>query len=144
MICTIFFVSGLGTLLQTILGDRLPIIQGGSFAFIPPTLSLAAAVKAGGGYANEQERFLLTMQIVSGGVIGSGIVVFFIGATGLIKLLLRLITPITGSFVCVCAACAARVAKHSATHTQRTHPTHRKKHAQTTKKTNQQSPPTSA
>ena len=106
MICTIFFVSGLGTLLQTILGDRLPIIQGGSFAFISPALSIAAAVKAGGGYANEQERFLLTMQIVSGGLIGSGIVVFLIGATGLIKLLLRLITPITGSFVCsVCCCC---------------------------------------
>ena len=31
---TIFFVSGLNTLVQTTFGDRLPIIQGGSFAFL--------------------------------------------------------------------------------------------------------------
>jgi hypothetical protein len=34
VICTIFFVSGLITLAQTFFGDRLPIIQGGSFAYL--------------------------------------------------------------------------------------------------------------
>ena len=29
VICTIFFVSGCNTLLQTTIGDRLPIVQGG-------------------------------------------------------------------------------------------------------------------
>jgi nucleobase transporter 1/2 len=38
VICTIFFASGIVTLLQTLLGDRLPIVQGGSFAYISPTL----------------------------------------------------------------------------------------------------------
>ena len=30
VISTIFFVSGLNTLIQTTFGDRLPIVQGGS------------------------------------------------------------------------------------------------------------------
>ena len=34
---TIFFVSGLNTLIQTTFGDRLPIVQGGSFAFLGAT-----------------------------------------------------------------------------------------------------------
>lgn len=38
VICTIFLASGVVTLLQTWLGDRLPIVQGGSFAFISPAL----------------------------------------------------------------------------------------------------------
>jgi hypothetical protein len=40
VISTIFFVSGLNTLLQTTFGDRLPIIQGGSFAFLGPTFGI--------------------------------------------------------------------------------------------------------
>lgn len=32
VICTLFFVSGLITLIQTFVGDRLPIIQGGRWA----------------------------------------------------------------------------------------------------------------
>jgi nucleobase transporter 1/2 len=34
------FVSGILTLLQSTLGSRLPIIQGGSFAFLVPTLAI--------------------------------------------------------------------------------------------------------
>ena len=44
----IFFVSGLNTLLQTTWGDRLPIIQGGSFSFITPAFSIIANVAARG------------------------------------------------------------------------------------------------
>lgn len=40
VIATILFVSGLNTLLQTTFGDRLPIIQGGSFAFLGPTFGI--------------------------------------------------------------------------------------------------------
>ena len=41
---TIFFVSGLCTLLQTLLGDRLPIIQGGSFAYLQPAFAIITQV----------------------------------------------------------------------------------------------------
>ena len=40
IISTIFFVSGIVTLLQTSLGVRLPIIQGGTFTFIAPTFAI--------------------------------------------------------------------------------------------------------
>ncbi|XP_035499071.1 solute carrier family 23 member 2 isoform X2 [Scophthalmus maximus] len=45
LISTIFFVSGLCTLLQTTVGTRLPILQGGTFSFITPTLAILALPK---------------------------------------------------------------------------------------------------
>ena len=42
IISTIFFVSGIVTLIQSTLGVRLPIIQGGTFTFIPPALAILA------------------------------------------------------------------------------------------------------
>ncbi|XP_061054746.1 solute carrier family 23 member 1-like isoform X3 [Eubalaena glacialis] len=40
LISTIFFVSGICTLLQVFLGVRLPILQGGTFAFVAPSLAM--------------------------------------------------------------------------------------------------------
>ena len=40
IISTIFFVSGIVTLLQSTFGCRLPIIQGGTFSFLVPTISI--------------------------------------------------------------------------------------------------------
>ncbi|XP_068857222.1 solute carrier family 23 member 1-like isoform X4 [Aphelocoma coerulescens] len=40
LISTIFFVSGICTLLQVLFGVRLPIIQGGTFTFLAPTLAM--------------------------------------------------------------------------------------------------------
>ncbi|KAF8056380.1 NAT1 [Scenedesmus sp. PABB004] len=94
-ICTIFFVSGVITLLQTLIGDRLPIFQGGSFAYIAPLLAVAGQIKATQTFASEHDRFLFTMREVQGGIIGSGLIVMLIGATGLIQPVLRAISPIT-------------------------------------------------
>jgi hypothetical protein len=63
VICTIFFVSGVITLVQTFVGDRLPIIQGGSFAYLTPTFAIIAQVAARGTFADtpegQHERFLV-------------------------------------------------------------------------------------
>ncbi|XP_025094292.1 solute carrier family 23 member 2-like [Pomacea canaliculata] len=40
-----FFMCGLATLIQTVLGIRLPIIQGGSFTIIPPVIALMSLDK---------------------------------------------------------------------------------------------------
>ena len=40
LIATMFFVSGITTLLQTTWGNRLPIIQGGTFSFLAPTFAI--------------------------------------------------------------------------------------------------------
>jgi hypothetical protein len=37
------FVSGINTLLQTVLGSRLPVVMGNSFYFLPITLSIVNA-----------------------------------------------------------------------------------------------------
>lgn len=40
LISTIIFVSGIATLLQSTLGVRLPIIQGGTFSLLVPTFAI--------------------------------------------------------------------------------------------------------
>lgn len=40
IIGTIFFISGICTLLQTTFGNRLPIVQGGTFSFLTPTFAI--------------------------------------------------------------------------------------------------------
>ena len=40
LIATMFFVSGITTLLQTTWGNRLPIGQGGTFSFLAPTIAI--------------------------------------------------------------------------------------------------------
>jgi len=46
MISTIFFTSGLCTLIQqSPLGNRLPVIQGGTFSFLGPTFAIIGQVR---------------------------------------------------------------------------------------------------
>lgn len=45
LICTIFFVSGIATLLQSTIGVRLPIVQGGTFSFLAPTFAILTLPK---------------------------------------------------------------------------------------------------
>ena len=47
MISTIFFTSGICTLIQqSALGNRLPVIQGGTFSFLGPTFAIIGMVAA--------------------------------------------------------------------------------------------------
>jgi nucleobase transporter 1/2 len=64
-----FFVSGLNTLVQTTLGDRLPIIQGGSFSYLPPAFAIIAQIQASGNFASDYERFEATMNALQGALI---------------------------------------------------------------------------
>jgi solute carrier family 23 (nucleobase transporter), member 1 len=106
LVSTIFLASGLITLLQTYFGDRLPIIQGGSFAYIAPVLAIARDVQARPGSSwktqpfegeiiRDHARFLATIREVSGAVIASSLLIFLIAFTGLLGLILPFISPIT-------------------------------------------------
>lgn len=95
VIQTIFFVSGLCTLLQTLFGDRLPIIQGGSFAYLQPAFAIIAQIQATKTFPSEHERFVYTMRVLQGGILASGLMIAAIGATGLLSALLHTISPIT-------------------------------------------------
>jgi len=43
MICTVLLVSGVTTLLHTIFGSRLPLIQGPSFVYLAPVLAIISS-----------------------------------------------------------------------------------------------------
>jgi len=94
VICTIFMVSGLNTLAQTTIGDRLPIVQGGSFAFLTPTFTIIQHESLQ-KIDNEHERFLETMRVIQGAILICGIVQICIGYTGFITYILRFISPLT-------------------------------------------------
>jgi nucleobase transporter 1/2 len=73
---------------------RLPIVQGGSFNFLPPTFSIIfnAQLQA---IEDEKERFETTMQVVSGALVVYGLVQAILGYSGAIVPLLKYITPVT-------------------------------------------------
>ncbi len=89
LIGTMFFVSGITTLLQSTIGNRLPIIQGGTFSFLAPTMAICGM--AGLAEAGWQVR----MQHVQGAIIAGGLFEAFMGYSGLVGRLLRFIGPVT-------------------------------------------------
>jgi len=89
LIGTMFFVSGIATLLQTTFGNRLPIVQGGTFSFLAPTITICGMA----GLANQ--GFEVRMQHVQGAIIAGAVVEIVLGYTGMIGKLLRFVGPIT-------------------------------------------------
>ena len=89
LIATMFFVSGITTLLQTAFGNRLPIVQGGTFSFLAPTFAICGmAALANVGWE-------VRMQHVQGAIIAGSLVEISVGASGIIGRLLRFVGPIT-------------------------------------------------
>ncbi|KAF2363493.1 Xanthine/uracil/vitamin C permease [Trinorchestia longiramus] len=99
---TIFFVSGIVTFLQSTFGTRLPIIQGGTFAFFVPTFAILHTSFASCESLNltmlteeqQQEEWQLRMREVQGAIMVSSLFQILIGFTGLIGLLVSFITPL--------------------------------------------------
>lgn len=89
LISSAFIASGIATFAQLIIGSRLPIVQGVSFAFLGVFFAIIGTTIDGGGTGAE------AMQLIAGGIILGGIVEAVIGYTGLIGVLQRYITPIT-------------------------------------------------
>jgi xanthine/uracil permease len=89
LIGTIFFASGISTLLQTIFGNRLPIVQGGTFSFLAPTAAICGmAAVAGAGWE-------VKMLHIQGAIIMGAVVEILIGYLGLAGRLLKFIGPVT-------------------------------------------------
>ncbi len=89
LIATMFFVSGFTTLLQTTWGNRLPIVQGGTFSFLAPTFAIC------GMAALSNAGWEVRMQHVQGAIIAGSLVEIFVGASGMIGRMLRFVGPIT-------------------------------------------------
>ncbi len=81
---TVYFAMGVATLIQLTIGSRLPIVQGSSASFVAPLLSIAGQVQGGA---------LVTMQYISGALIGGGLVELGLGYGQIIKYVKKLFTP---------------------------------------------------
>ncbi|XP_058069288.1 nucleobase-ascorbate transporter 3 [Magnolia sinica] len=81
VIQTLLFMNGLNTLLQTLMGTRLPTVMNASFAFIIPVLSIINDFNAG-SFSNEHERFVQTIRAIQGSLIISSFVNIIIGYSG--------------------------------------------------------------
>lgn len=108
IISTIFFVSGMVTILQSTFGVRLPIIQGGTFSFLVPTFAIMSLpewtcpdnFQQGAWIGNTTEEYRaevwqLRMREIQGAICVSAIFQMILGYFGLIGLLLRYISPLT-------------------------------------------------
>ncbi|XP_059673025.1 solute carrier family 23 member 1 [Gavia stellata] len=107
LISTIFFVSGICTLLQVLFGVRLPIIQGGTFAFLTPTLAMLSlpkwtcpawtqnATQVNTSSPEFIEVWQTRMREVQGAIIVASCFQIFVGFSGLIGFLMRFIGPLT-------------------------------------------------
>ncbi len=89
LVGTIFFASGIATLLQTTLGNRLPLVQGGTFSFLAPTIAICGmAALANAGWE-------VRLRHVQGAVIAGSFFEIAVGYSGLVGKLLRFVGPVT-------------------------------------------------
>jgi solute carrier family 23 (nucleobase transporter), member 1 len=94
MISTIFFTSGICTLIQqSPLGNRLPIIQGGTFSFLGPTFAIVGMVAAK-GVTGDMPLWQLQIQEVAGAIMIASVVEILLGYSGIMGQVKRLISPI--------------------------------------------------
>jgi len=90
LISTMFFCSGITTLIQqSPIGNKLPIIQGGTFAFLGPMFAIVGMVGAQGlGWE-------VMIQQVSAAVMFASLFEIILGYTGLMGYVKRWISPLT-------------------------------------------------
>uniref|UniRef100_F6R532 Solute carrier family 23 member 1-like n=1 Tax=Monodelphis domestica TaxID=13616 RepID=F6R532_MONDO len=107
LISTIFFVSGICTLLQVLLGVRLPILQGGTFAFLAPSLAMLSlpawkcpewtlnATQVNVSSPEFTEEWQKRIRELQGAIMVASCVQIIVGFSGLIGFLMRFIGPLT-------------------------------------------------
>jgi xanthine/uracil permease len=89
LISTIFFASGLCTLIQqSPIGNRLPIIQGGTFSFLGPTFAIIGMVSA------QNLGWRVSVQQICAAVMFASVFEIILGYTGLMGYIKRAISPI--------------------------------------------------
>ncbi|KAH0672118.1 hypothetical protein AABB24_009278 [Solanum stoloniferum] len=94
VIQTLLFVAGLNTLTQTLFGTRLPAVIGGSYTFVPTTLSIVLAARYN-DISSPQEKFERIMRGIQGAMIVASTLQIVIGFSGLWRNVTRLISPLS-------------------------------------------------
>lgn len=93
VIQTLLFMAGVNTLLQTLLGARLPTVMGASFAFFIPVMSIVNDF-ADKTFKSEHERFVYTMRAIQGSLMVSSIINIFLGYSRVWGNLTRFFSPV--------------------------------------------------
>jgi len=88
LIGTFFVVSGIATLAQTTVGNRYPIVQGGTFSMLGPALAIIGVLAA----SNASPTVM--MRELQGAIIVAGLVEVGIGYLGIFGRLKRYIGPL--------------------------------------------------
>lgn len=89
LIATMFLASGIATLIQqSPIGNRLPIIQGGTFSFLGPMFAIV------GMCAAQKLGWQIKMQQVAAAVMFASIFEIILGYTGLMGYVKRVMSPI--------------------------------------------------
>ncbi|WP_336037922.1 uracil-xanthine permease family protein [Halobacterium yunchengense] len=95
LIGTFFVVSGVATLAQTTVGNKYPIVQGGTFSMLGPALAIITVLGGADGGASSTEM----MRELQGAIIIAGGVEVLIGYFGLFGRLKEYIGPLVISVV---------------------------------------------
>jgi len=88
LIGTMFLVSGIATLLQTTFGNRLPIVQGGTFALLTPAIAICGMAEL------SEAGWQVKMQHIQGAILVGALFEAFLGYTRLAGKLVRFISPV--------------------------------------------------
>jgi len=89
LVGTFFVVSGVATLAQTTIGNKYPIVQGGTFSMLGPALAIIAVLGGADGGASST----VMMRELQGAIIVAGAVEVLIGYLGIFGKLKRYIGP---------------------------------------------------
>ncbi|XP_062317071.1 xan_ur_permease domain-containing protein [Osmerus eperlanus] len=107
LISTIFFVSGVCTLLQVTFGVRLPILQGGTFTLLAPSMAMLSmpewtcpAWTQNASLVNASSPVFIEvwqsrMRALQGSIMVGSLFQVLVGFSGLIGLFMRFIGPLT-------------------------------------------------
>uniref|UniRef100_A0A7G3B8Z5 Putative xanthine/uracil transporter n=1 Tax=Lutzomyia longipalpis TaxID=7200 RepID=A0A7G3B8Z5_LUTLO len=104
IISTMIFVTGLVTWFQATWGCRLPIVQGGTISFLVPTLAILhlpqwqcpdKEAMSAMSFDEKEELWQVRMRELSGAIAVAALVQVFIGYTGFVERLIKIITPLT-------------------------------------------------
>nr|GLL34290.1 nucleobase-ascorbate transporter 6-like [Ipomoea trifida] len=96
VIQTLLFVAGLNTLTQSLFGTRLPAVIGGSYTFVPASLSIILAGRYS-DIADPQEKFEKTMRAIQGAVTVASTLQIILGFSGLWRNVIRFISPLSAA-----------------------------------------------
>ncbi|KAI6682908.1 hypothetical protein NL676_028821 [Syzygium grande] len=94
VIQTLLFVAGINTLQQTLFGTRLPAVIGGSYTFVPTTISIILAGRFSDN-SDPVDRFKKTMRAIQGSLIVASTLQIVLGFSGLWRNVARFLSPLS-------------------------------------------------